>query len=165
MRNTVHEFVKESRCVSFLEPTAILVPTPPQARQKVRPDIAISDYEMADTLQPGHRGGIVVDVVTAHPITAVGKARGGVVESATSVDGSADNVAHEVKSQRLQQRDLPRPPRGRSVSRGNLRPAPPCRTRPPDPYEVLRGTPTRGTSAIGGSVKSPPCAPAHSATG
>ena len=54
--------------MTFLEPTATLVPAPPQARQKVRPDVVINDYEMADTLHPDHRGGIV-DVVTAHPVT------------------------------------------------------------------------------------------------
>ena len=96
VRDAIHGFANESGCVSFLKPVGILAPATRRG-QKMRPDIAISDYDMADTLHPDRRGGIVVDAVTAHPITATGKPRGGVVESATSVDGYAANAAHEVK--------------------------------------------------------------------
>ena len=82
--------------MSFLEPVSILAPAT-RPRQKTRTNIAISDYDMADTLHPECRGAIVVDVVTALPVTAAGKPRGGVVDFATSVDGYAANAAHEAK--------------------------------------------------------------------
>ena len=96
VRDAIHGFANESGCVSFLKPVGILAPATRRG-QKMRPDIAISDYDMADTLHPDRRGGIVVDAVTAHPITATGKPRGGVVESATSTYGYAANAAHEAK--------------------------------------------------------------------
>jgi hypothetical protein len=87
--------------VSFLEPVGILA-SATRLGQKTRPDIAISDYDMADTLHPDRRGGIVVDVVTAHPITATGKPRGPgpktpYTRNAARTDGYTADVAHEAK--------------------------------------------------------------------
>ena len=56
---------------------------------------------MVDTLHPDRQGGIVVDVVTAHPVTATGKPRGpghtvhG--RNAARADGYTAYVAHEAK--------------------------------------------------------------------
>jgi len=82
-----------------LEPVSILA-TATRPGQKKRPDIAISDFDMADTLHPDRRGGIVVDVVTAHPVTATGKPRGGHTvhgQNAARTDGYTANFAHDAK--------------------------------------------------------------------
>ena len=99
VRDAIHGFANESGCVSCLEPVSILA-TATRPGQKKRPDIAISDFDMADTLHPDRRGGIVVDVVTAHPVTATGKPRGGHTvhgQNAARTDGYTANFAHDAK--------------------------------------------------------------------